>query len=260
MGITRTSPTPLYYQLELMLRKQIESGSLPPNERLPSELELARQFGVSRITVRRSLERLASQGLVYRRSGKGTYVSPLPRVQVKIERNLANLLGFEEDLRRSGGVPEVRVLKKEWIPAPEDVASRLEIPPGTEVFHLHRLGIVDGTPLWVEERYFPKSLAAGLQDHHIESPSIVALLAREYGKKITAASIRIESVGATKEVAALLHIRSGYPLLAVQFTTYAEDVPIDAMQAYFRGDRYAYAFRLEAKNAGILRLQEEKAR
>lgn len=260
MGIARASPTPLYYQLELTLRRQIESGILAPNERLPSELELARRFGVSRITVRRSLERLAAQGLVHRKSGRGTYVSPLPRVQVKVERNLVNLLGFEDDLRRSGAVPDVRVLRKEWVPAPEDVASRLEVPAGTQVFRLHRLGMVDGRPLWVEERYFSENVATGIQDYHMESPSIVALLAREYGKRITAAAIRIESVGAAEEVASLLQVRPGSPLLAVQFTTYVDDMPIDAMRAYFRGDRYAYAFRLEAKNAEVLVSPEERVK
>ncbi|MBN2391687.1 MAG: extracellular solute-binding protein [Anaerolineae bacterium] len=77
MVVDRTSPIPLYYQLKLHIRKQMESGELHPGDRLPTEMELCELFSISRAPVRQALTELAREGLIYRRAGQGSFVSPI---------------------------------------------------------------------------------------------------------------------------------------------------------------------------------------
>ncbi len=74
--IDRNSAIPLYYQLKLFLKRQIESGELAPGDQLPTEAELCDRFSISRAPVRQAMAELARDGLIYRRAGAGSFVAP----------------------------------------------------------------------------------------------------------------------------------------------------------------------------------------
>lgn len=73
--IDKSSPLPIYYQIEEQLKRQIENGELKPNDSLPSEREFAERFEISRMTVRQAINNLVNDGYLYRQKGRGTFVS-----------------------------------------------------------------------------------------------------------------------------------------------------------------------------------------
>lgn len=246
-AINRHSPVPLYYQVESLLREQLATGRFTEGTPLPTEETFVRRLGVSRITVRRAMERLVQEGLIYRVPGRGTFINPLRAVEYRIERNPADLLGFEEDIRRGGFAPDTKVLRRDWVRAPEDVAAALALEPGTEVLWLHRGGEAGGRPLWIEDRYLVRALAARLRPRDFAVPSLLATLARERGLTVNRARVRIAAREATREEARRLRLRPGAPVLVAEFAVHADGVPAQFVRARFRPDRYTFAFDIEAE-------------
>lgn len=245
MMVNRRSPVPLYYQLESILRDEVVAGYYPGGTPLPTEDVLVRRFGVSRITVRRAMERLVQDGLIHRIPGRGTFVNASPPRDFRIERNPADLMGFEEDIRRTGFVPEARVLRREWVSPPADVAEALGIAPGIEVFRLYRRGTIGGRPLWLEDRYMMRAVASRLRPRDFTVPSLLSTLAREHGLTVDRARVRIAARGASREEARLLDLRPGAPVMVAEFAVQADGQPAQFVRARFRPDRYAFAFTVE---------------
>jgi GntR family transcriptional regulator len=245
ISINRRAPVPLYYQIESALRDEVAVGRYPEGRPLPTEDVLVRRFGVSRITVRRAMERLVQDGLIHRVPGRGTFVNAAPPREFRIERNPADLMGFEEDIRRTGFVPETRVLRREWVSPPADVAEALGIAEGTEVLRLYRRGTIGGRPLWIEDRYMLRTLASRLRARDFTVPSLLSTLAREHGLTVDRARVRIAARGATREEARLLGLRPGGPVLVAEFAVQADGRPAQFVRARFRPDRYAFAFTVE---------------
>jgi GntR family transcriptional regulator len=241
-SVSRRSPVPLYYQVESVLRDEIAGGRHDHAGPLPTDEALVRRFGVSRITVRRAMERLAQEGLIYRVPGRGTFVNTARPQGFRIERNPADLMGFEEDIRRGGFVPETRVLRHDWVRVPSEAASALGVAAGAEVLWLYRRGSAGGAPLWIEDRYILRRWAVRLRPREYATPSLLATLARAQGFMVDGATVRIAARGATRDEARLLDLRSGAPVLVAEFAVSANGQPAQYVRARFRPDRYAFAF------------------
>src|SRR5207248_11701453 len=137
----RPSPVRLSYQLAQNMETAIRSGRLSSGSHLDNEIELARQLGVSRPTVRRAIGLLANRGLVIRRHGIGTLVVP-----VRVRRPV-RLSSLYDDLRESGQAPATRLLAHEIVPAPAEVAGSLQLSRGTRVVHFERLRLASDQPI-----------------------------------------------------------------------------------------------------------------
>ena len=135
---TRLHAPPLYERIKGALREAILSGQAAPDTLLPSEAALCEQFGASRITVRQALADLQNEGLIFRRHGKGTFVSA-----PKAFQNVTALQGFAEAMSAQGHNIHNRVLRLETVPAPVDVSQALQLAPGTPVTELHRVRLLD---------------------------------------------------------------------------------------------------------------------
>src|SRR6202167_6691211 len=132
---------PLYQELQRVLRKAIDSRLLGPDDALPSERDLAADFAVSRITVRKALDGLVADGLLVRRQGAGNFVS------ARVEKNFATLTSFSEDMRARGRTPRSIWLKRaEGTVTPEE-ALTLRLSPGTPVYRFHRIGYPYNFPM-----------------------------------------------------------------------------------------------------------------
>jgi GntR family transcriptional regulator len=244
--ISRRSPVPLYYQVESVLRDEVAAGRYAAGAPLPTEEALVRRFNVSRITVRRALERLVQEGLIYRVPGRGTFLSALRSLEFRIERNPADLMGFERDIRRVGFTPEARVLRHDWIPLPADVAEALGVGPDAEVLWLHRRGTVGGQPLWIEDRYVLRVWASRLRPRDYATPSLLSTLVQSHGFVVDRGHVRITARPASREEARSLEMRTGAPLLVAEFAVQANRSPAQFVRARFRPDRYAFVFDVEA--------------
>ncbi len=245
--LRRDKPVPLYYQIEVALRRAIESGQLPEGK-LPTEEELVERYQVSRMTVRSALGRLEEDGLIERRRGRGTFVAP--GATAKIERHPDRLLGFEEDLKRQGADPRVEVLTVEEIEPPLATARILGLGPGETTYRVRRLGRVNGEPFWLESRYYAPAAGAKMLERDLSGASLSRSLEDTLGVRVAAADLRIEATAANQQQARYLNVRRGHPLLVYQiaFNDTAGSA-LEVLRTAFPGDRYAISVHLPNESA-----------
>jgi GntR family transcriptional regulator len=232
--IDRTSKLPLYHQLYQILRSHILSGEWQPGDMIPPESELIERYQVSRTTVRQVLDLLTNEGLIHRQQGRGTFVA-----RPTVEHTLVRIVNFTEDMRVRGCEPSSRVLFSGLVPAPQDIAEKLEIEPGAELARLERLRLADGEPMGVEESYLVHSHCPGILQGDYESHSLRDALARNYAIRWAHARQSIRAILATRELANLLAVQPRSALLFVERVSYSqENVPVEFLRIYYRADRY----------------------
>lgn len=226
--------TPLYVQLMEELETSIRNGVYKPGDKIMTEAEMAREYGVSLITVRKAVGSLMEKGLVVRKQGKGTFVT-----KPKYSRNMKKLQSFTEMCEQMGVKPGARVLENRLIAADKKVADRLGIEPGSNVVYISRLRLADGEPVQVEKSYFPLKYAF-LQEEDLNDGSMFECLKEKAGAKVASSEKMIELCRATAEEAALMDVKKGDYLLFVKSTAYDENgEPMYAGIQLINGDRFS---------------------
>lgn len=231
--LDRAGP-PAYAQIEERLVEAVTSGALAPGDRLPPERELSRQLGVSRMTLRQALDSLERQGLVHRAVGRrgGTFVS-----EPKIERNLGEVAGLTQQLRRQGHRAGARVLSAQTAEAGSHAADALAVAEGSAVFEVVRVRLSDDEPLALERSLFPADRFPGLLAAPLDG-SLYELLEQRYDAGPARTVERLEPVIAGAFEADHLAVKQGAPLLLVERTAFDSDgVPVEWARDLFRGDR-----------------------
>jgi len=142
--LDEASQLPLYQQLQRALRHAIETRVLGPDDALPPERDLAADFNVSRITVRKAIDGLVNEGLLVRRQGSGTFV------RTRVEKNFSKLTSFSEDMRARGRNPRSVWLRRAAGTVTPEEALTLRASPGTPVFRFHRIRFADDAPMALE--------------------------------------------------------------------------------------------------------------
>ncbi len=231
---------PLYYQLENILRSKIEGGEVLPNQKLPTEQELSKEYKISRATVRQALAALVSEGLLYRKQGKGTFVT-----EKATQTRSVKLTGFTEDLFSEGHQAEVKILDIRQVQAPERVTTVLRIPAGEEVVRFKRLRSVDGTPFSYVINYLLPDVGGKIAERDLQNHTMLQLLEDKLGISLGTIRHAVEAAKADVEVASLLGVSVFEPVLYMETAVYAaEGQPVEAVDAYFRSDRYRYTVEL----------------
>ena len=152
MTLKRDAQIPLYQQMANEIKAQIASGELRQNEQLMTEMELSREFGVSRITVRKAFEILADEGYVTKRQGIGTFVSAR-----KLNNfNEGQMRGFTEMCIKDGKVPSSELISAGWVSNLPSISHHLHVPEEEPILRVLRVRKCDGVPVMVEDGYFPK--------------------------------------------------------------------------------------------------------
>lgn len=237
LGVDRSSPVPLYFQLSQQLEAAIERGALTPGTLLGNEIELAGRLGLSRPTVRQAIQSLVDKGLLVRRRGVGTQV-----VHSQVKRPL-ELSSLYDDLEAAGQRPETRVLHNTVEPASAEVAARLGVAEGDEVHLVERLRLAHGEPMAYLRNHMPSGLLA-LDTARLEATGLYRLMR---GAGITLHSAR-QSVGAraaTAEEAERLGEMAGAPLLTMQRTTFDDTGrAVEFGSHIYRASRYSFEFQL----------------
>jgi GntR family transcriptional regulator len=232
--------SPLYQQLAMRLRRQISDGVFQPGDRLPSEEALCVQFGVSRITVRAALDQLVDDSLLWRKRGKGTFVSSRP-----VQHELIHLTDFVEDMAKAGLSPSSRVTFWGEEPASEEVSSALELSPGTPIVRLDRLRIADRAPIAFDVTYLPLRYGRLLDRQRLETETIYHQLETQYGIPVVSGTFVITASRASAEMATSLAVERGSPLLVINRTSYGESRdPIYYQIRTYRADRVQYRVEL----------------
>lgn len=233
-------PVPLYHQLKLALKEDIKRGAYKPGDRLPSEPELIRQYGISRITVRQALDELEAEGLIVRRHGKGTYVA-----EARIEQELVRLTDFVEDMERSGQKPSSRVLAFEHETALPALAQSLHIAPGAEVVRVDRLRLADGRPVAYDTTWLPLRFGELLVGADLTRDTIYHILEMRFAIPILSGSFTITATEAPPTAADALEVAPGTALLVIERTSYTgKDEVVYVQKRYYRPDRVQYRLML----------------
>jgi GntR family transcriptional regulator len=230
---------PVWARIEASLRERIESGELGAGQRLPAERDMARQLGVSRMTVRQALAALADRGLVERGVGQGTFVSGVG----KVEHDLGRLVGLSEVAARHGLVAGARVLEARERGASAPVAAALGLEDDAPVVRLRRLRSAGGRPFSIEDDWFPAGLVPGILERDL-SGSLCALLREDYGLVPGDAEERLEPVAAGAFEARVLGIALGAPLMLVERVVHTPaGTPMMFSRHRHRGDRSRFVVR-----------------
>lgn len=226
--------TPLYVQLMEELETSIRNGVYKPGDKIMTEAEMAKEYGVSLITVRKAVGSLMEKGLVVRKQGKGTFVT-----KPKYSRNMKKLQSFTEMCEQMGVKPGAQVLENRLIMADKKVADRLGIEPGSNVVYISRLRLADGEPVQVEKSYFPLKYAFLLEED-LNNGSMFECLKEKAGAKVASSEKMIELCRAAAEEAALMDVKKGDYLLFVKSTAYDENgEPMYAGIQLINGDRFS---------------------
>lgn len=232
--LDKSSFTPMYFQIQAQLLKMIQSGQLRPGDALPSEDELSRTCGVSRMTARHALQSLKNQGFASRHKGQGTFVS-----QPRVEKDITHLSGFTAEMRALGLQPGSRILSAEMVPAPAEVASRFRVEAGAPMFNLRRLRLADGLPVAVEEVWLSREQFPGVDKINFASSSLYQTLRERYGIRVSRADEILEARAASRHEAELLEIPRRSSVLVISRTLWDIDgKPVETAHSVYRGDRY----------------------
>jgi GntR family transcriptional regulator len=230
-----SSSLPLYLQLQRTLRQAIENRVLGPDDALPPERDLANDFHVSRITVRKAIDGLISEGMLVRRQGSGTFVC------ARVEKNFSKLTSFSEDMRARGRTPHSVWLKKSTGSVTPEEALTLRSSPGTPVYRFHRIRFADDLPMSVE---YATVLASCLPSLEAVESSLYEALERSGSRPVRALQ-RLRAVLFTAEQASLLHAQEKDAGLLVERLGFLKDGrAVEFTQSYFRGDIYDFVAEL----------------
>jgi GntR family transcriptional regulator len=223
------------------LQRRIVSGDLESHDRLASERMIADRFGLSRMTARQAVELLVRRGVVYRRPGSGTFVSP-PRIEHTLER----LAGFSEQMRRQGVQPSGRVLEMRCSGRVDGVAREaLALAAGELAWTVRRLRFGDGEPLLLETFWVPRAVCPELSRHELADRSLYAVMRERYGVDPVSAETSLEPAALDPADARHLAARPGAPAILVIRTTRAADGrAVEFARDLYRGDRARFELTL----------------
>ena len=233
----RDNHAPLYKQLQRALREAIQTKVLAPDDALPAERDLADEFSISRITVRKALDGLVSEGLLTRRQGAGTFVA------ARVEKSFSKLSSFTEDMISRGRVP-----RSEWISRAEgqvtpEESLTLGLSPGTPVYRFARIRYADGAPMAVE---YTTVAAFALPSTEVVGVSLYEAL-ETTGHRPVRALQRLRAVLFQAEQADLLGVPVKDAGLLIERRGFLRDGrAVEVTQSYYRGDAYDFVAELNA--------------
>lgn len=244
--INKSQPIPLYYQVKESLLKKIKSRQFNVGDLIPSESELQQNYRVSRITIRRAVQELVLEGLLYTQQGKGTFVS-----KPKASQELNLISSWAETMTALGMHPESKVIHFSEVQAPVNIAKMLDVPIGDRIYRLDRIRYADNEPICIMTNYLVPAIVPGFLPKGLQGESLYEMLERNYNIVLSRAEETVEAKAAKTNEAAMLNIRRGAPLLYATRVTYdITDRPVEVVISITRADCYSYKIKLVGRNSG----------
>ncbi|WP_417457906.1 histidine utilization repressor [Kordiimonas sp.] len=237
-----TMPLPRYEQVKRHIMDGIEGGSYVAGDKLPSENELVRALGVSRMTVNRALRELTEDGHIVRRAGMGSFVADR-----RMRGHAADILSIRDELAARGELWSANVLALEARPMPKEVAAEFGAKAGEQAYYLLVLHRGDDTPMELEERWVNPSIAPELlaQDFTSRTPTDYLLAVAP----LLRAEHVVRAVAADARDAKLLEIERGSPCLEIGRRTWTGERVASYARLLYPGDRYELTARFSPVGA-----------
>lgn len=242
VGSTGSTPafSPLYQQIRGLILNSLRSGEWRPGEAIPSEVELATRYRVSQGTVRKAIDELASENLLLRRQGKGTFVATHSEQQVQF-RFLK--LVPDSGAQGSEGPAQRTIIECRRARANADVTRALALRSGEQVLQARRVLRFGGVPVILEDIWLPAPPFKGLTAERLANyhGAMYALFETEFNVRMVRAEEKIRAVAASPAQAQLLDVATGAPLLSVERVAYTyQDEPMELRRGYYRTDTHHY--------------------
>ncbi len=247
---------PLYRQIKTLLTKRLQAGEWKPGEPIPSETELAARYRVSQGTVRKAIDELAANNLLVRRQGRGTFVASHLEVRTQFrflrlrpdDLPQADLSGepsasMPGERSVQGQVLRSQVIECRRLRGPAEIARVLQLRAGEPLVQVRRVLDLEGEPTVLDEIWLPGARFRGLTAERLANYSgpLYALLEAEFGVRMIRAEERIKAVAAPAEVATVLHVKPGTPLLRVDRVSRTYDeAPVEFRRGWCLTERHHY--------------------
>jgi len=225
---------PRYHQIAQTLRERIATSGQGPGERLDNQRSLAREFGVTLMTLRHALDLLERDGLIARRHGLGTFVA-----RPAIDYDILQLRALAGDLSALGEDVATRFLRSHFADADRRVAEALGLAEHAEVFVLERLRLVDGEPVSFQTSYLPAALGREVSRADLAVTPLRQVLTFKLGLEITAARETVSAVPLDRRAARELGCRPGVAAFRSDRVSAGPDgTPIVYDRVFIPGDRF----------------------
>jgi len=235
-SLDKKKSTPIYQQLAELIKAQIKNGYLEEGEMIPSEHQLAKRHDISRMTARRAIDVLVSEGFVVRQPGKGTFVK-----EDKVPMPPYSRFSFSRQLHSTGHSITTKVLTREILVPTPHISNLLRLDPSDHIIYIKRLRYVDQIPTVVHETSLCQDGFESLLTAPLEVRSMTDLIEEIAGERIVNSKDAIEALAADKNTADLLSIEAGSPLLVLNgLGLFSDERPIRVTSSIFRGDRLRF--------------------
>ena len=223
---------PRYIQIADAIRRGLKSEG----ERIPSEHELCAQFGVSRPTIRQALDILVQEGRLYRHAGRGTFSTPSPGGDRRLR-----VIGSVADMIALGEETWFKLVSRETVPVPANIAQALRLPPGSSAFRVAGVRHAETGPFMHVTAYVKRQFAEVLSDEDLSKTSLVGALERQTDVTVKFLEQVVDAVLAPRHVAELLQLRPRTPLLLFERTYFSSTgEPVEHAVTYQATRRYPY--------------------
>ena len=236
------SKSPLYYQLAEIIIIDIKEKNLQENDRILTEREYCEKYNLSRSTVRQAIAYLEKKGYIYKVQGCGTFVSS--RV---MKQKLLKFYSFTEEAKKQGKTPSSKILSFKEKKADEKICKELNINKDDKVYELQRLRLADDEVVMYEKTYLLEKKMLGLSKNILLENPLYDILQNRYNISFTKATERFSVLLADENIAEILTIPQGSPIIRLQRWTYAGMEIIEYTVSLVRGDRFEFEVELEEK-------------
>jgi len=229
--ISKGAPEPIYQQIKNTIQQHIASGEWVAGQKLPSENELVAALKVSRMTINRALSELTQEGLIKRVHGLGSFVAERPR-----HASLLELQDIALEVAHDGKQHRSRILQQVTIPADAHIAAQLELPVGSQVFHLSAVHYQDDLPIQLESRYVNPAAMPHFMEQDFNRITATAYLLEQF--KPDEMEHRVSAMMPDLQSCELLAMHGGQPCLQLTRRTWRQQQVVTYVTLTYPGDRY----------------------
>lgn len=227
---------PLYQTVRNRLHRDLVMGTWKPGDMLPTEVELAREYGVSLGTARQALLSLVREGRLVRSAGRGTFVA-----RMDSSRSFARFFRFRDGT--SGDTPpSIRFLGADVLTTAEpEILAHLGLPKGAPVLRIRRLLISSDVPVCLYRSYLSHQLVAGLEHEDLEADYLYALIEKFKGIHVVRAEELLRAGLASKEESTVLKLAIGDPIIRIERTAFTHRSKVlEWRESIGRSDTFHY--------------------
>lgn len=231
---------PLYHQLYDIIVEKIEDEIYAENDKLPSEREFCDKYDISRATVRRAMVELEKNDYIYKKQGKGVFVS-----SKAFKQELLSFYSFSEEMKKINKVPSSEVIDFRKIAASTKIAKKLGIEDNKEIYKFRRLRLADGEAMMLETTYLPADRFPSLNRKKLDNRSMYNIFREDYDVEFSKADEVFQAISISKKDATYLNTEEGSPSILLERFTYEADKIIEYTASVTRGDKFKFHVSLE---------------